>query len=201
MSLTVTSYPTQEPITLDEIKEHLNIDYEIDEYDGLLEAYISAARQYCEKRLGRRLINTTYEYKIKDFASEIELPVSPVISIDSITYIDINSSPNRQTVTSTVYGLDSGVHPPVVYLEYGQSWPSNRGARNDVIITLTAGYQDTQSSPRDLDDRVPQNIKQAIKLIVGEFFLVREQTTDIQTYRNKAADALLDFDRSWGTCV
>lgn len=197
MSLSVSTYPSAEPITLEEAKNHLNIDLEYTDEDNLIEMYISAARSYCEQYLGYPIAQTAYTYKMNTFgSSEIELPVSKVISVTSITYVDTTQSPNTQTLSTDVYDLDTGVNPPAVFLKYGQSWPSVRGGRNDVVITFSAGFNDSMASPRDLDDRVPQAIKSAIKLIVGDLWLVRETKTDLEIYQNDGAERLLDFFRS-----
>lgn len=200
MSLTISSYPTVEPVTLEEAKNHLNIDLEFADDDSTVELIITAARSYCEQYLGYPLIRTAFSWRFNSFGgSEIEMPVGRVISIDSITYIDTAQSPNMQTLSSDVYSLDSGVNPPVLYLEYGQSWPSVRGARNDVTVMFTAGFDDSGASPRDFDDQMPEGIKSAMKLIIGELYLVRERTTDIQMYSSDTVDRLLDFYRSRST--
>lgn len=196
MSLTITAYPVAEPITIDEAKAHLQIDLENNRFDALVEAQIAAARSYCEKYLGKVLVRTGFSYKFSQFGgSTIELPKAPVISVDSITYTDATASPIVQTLATTVYSLDSGVYPPVVYLEYDQSWPSNRGGRNDITINFTAGYSDSVASPRDYDDQIPDSIKSAILLVVGDLFLNRERKMDIQTYHNDTAETFLDFER------
>lgn len=197
MSLTVSSYPSVEPISLEEAKNHLNIDLEYADEDALIESFIIAARSYCEQYLGYPIIRTTFTWRFNSFSgAEIEMPTGKVISIDSITYVDTAQSPSVQQVDASIYSLDSGVNPPVIYLKHGKSWPNVRGARNDVVVTFTAGFDDSGASPRDFDDQMPEAIKSAMKLILGELYLVRERTTDIQMYKNDAADSLLSFYRS-----
>jgi len=193
MSLIVTTQPPSEPIKIDEAKNHLNISLEYNQDDPLVLAYIIAARQFCEKQLGRVLIRTSFSYSFDRFPSDnIVIPKASLISVESITYFDISTSPNMQTVATSVYGVDTGICPGVVYLKYGQVWPTSRGHRNDVTVNFTAGYADTVSSPRDYDDQVPYPIKQAMLLFIGDYYLNREARTDIQTYENPAAMALLD---------
>jgi uncharacterized phiE125 gp8 family phage protein len=200
MSLTVTSFPLAEPLTVNEAKDHLQIDRENSRFDTLIESQIMAARVFCEKYLGRSIVRTSYSYKFNSFSgSTIELPKSPVISVDSITYIDAVTSPQEQTISTDVYALDKGVHPPVVYLQYDQTWPTSRGGRNDISINFTAGYEDSIASPRDYDDQVPEAIKAAMKIIIGDLFLNRERRTDIQTYHNDTAEMFLDLIRSRST--
>lgn len=194
MSLLVTTQPPAEPITVDEVKDHLNISLENNRHDALLTAYIIAARQFCEKKLGRVLVRTSFSYSFDKFPSDkIVIPKASLISVESITYFDTSASPNTQTVATSVYSVDTGICPGEVYLQYGENWPTSRGHRNDVTINFTAGYADTVSSPRDYDDQVPYPIKQAMLLYVGDYFLNREARTDIQTYENPAADAFLDL--------
>ena len=196
MSLTITTQPPQEPVTLEEVKDQLQIRYSNNRFDNLLESYIKAARQYCERYLGRTIIRTAYAYSFDRFpADKFALPKASVISVESITYFDTTTSPNIQTVSTDVYGVDTGVCPGLVYLKYGQTWPTSRGHHNDITVNFTAGYDDTVSSPRDYSDQVPENIKTAMKLIIGNLFLFREQRTDIQSYDNPTANIFLDLEQ------
>lgn len=192
MSLIITSYPVSEPVTLDEIKDHVQVRLENNRFDALLESQITAARSWCEQYLSKTIVRTSYAYSFNALSGTIELPKAPVISVESIVYFNTATSPNSQTVSTDVYGVDLGVYPSCVYLKYGQTWPTSRGHRNDVTINFTAGHDDSGASPRDYDDQVPEPIKAAIKLVVGNLFLNREQKMDIQTYHNDTAEMLLD---------
>jgi len=51
--------PTTEPLSLDEVKEHLRIESSAE--DALLQVYIEAVREICEHNTSRVLITQTWE--------------------------------------------------------------------------------------------------------------------------------------------
>lgn len=132
----IANEPLIEPISLTEAKLHLRVDHSTD--DTLIASLIRAARQYCENFQNRTYIATTYNLKLSQFCDVIELPRSPIVTINSITYVD--SGGTTQTVSSSVYELDTYVEPNAVVLKYSQIWPNTRGHRNDITINYTAGY-------------------------------------------------------------
>lgn len=189
-SLSTTVAPsTRLVITVDEAKAQENIDFAAD--DSLIQAMIEAAVDHVEDMLTRDLVERTRAWKFDDLRGDlIRLPIAPVQSITSIGYTDSNG--NSQTVASSVYGLDNGITPPLIYLKDGQTWPSARGARNDVTVTFVTGYASTGASPVTMAD-VPNPIKHALKLIVGDLYENREaQSLGPFTFKeNPAVSALL----------
>jgi len=136
MPLVLTTPPTAEPIALAEAASHIRQDSSDD--DSLVRNLIRTARQHVEQITRRQLIAATYTLYRDAFAPVIRLPRPPVISVDSISYVD--TSGETQTVASGVYYADTGPTVPAVREAYGQSWPATRGYRNDVRVTYTAGY-------------------------------------------------------------
>lgn len=187
MSLTTITNPALYPVTLAEAKDHLVITHDLD--DALIDGLISAATEYAEQYVNRALVQRTLDYSMDYFpASAFVLPKAPAISITSIDYIDTDGA--TQTLATSVYGLDAGVTPPVVYLKYGQVWPTARSERNAVTVRFIAGYVGL-GSPEDVRAGVPEAIKAAIKLIIGDLYLNRERKMDIQVYNNDTADLIL----------
>lgn len=168
-SLVITSSPASEPVTVTEVKSNSRIDTSED--DTLIGTLIQAAREYVEKYCNTTLINTTYVLRMADFPYSrnvddgIKLPRSPVNSITSIVYNDLNG--DSQTWSSSLYTADIYSKPAVIVPAYGESYPSCRGHVNDVAITYVAGYGATASS-------VPQEIKQAMLLLIGHWYENRE---------------------------
>ena len=96
MSLNVVTRPTVEPVTLAEAKEQLRLDFADD--DGLLAGKLLAARHWVEGQTKRVLAQTTFDYFI-DYkfptrygTYRIDLPVNPVISVTSVSYVDSNGA-------------------------------------------------------------------------------------------------------------
>ena len=55
--LQVTTAPTQEPLTLQEVKDYLRLDDALDE--RVLQDLVEAARMFCEDYTGRALMTQT----------------------------------------------------------------------------------------------------------------------------------------------
>jgi len=79
--------PTEEPVTVDELKEFARIDY--DDEDTLLEEFLKAVRQAAEEYTGRKFIEQTIILQMDYWPGRtIELPVCPVISITKVGTLD-----------------------------------------------------------------------------------------------------------------
>lgn len=140
MSLVVYTEPYAEPLSLSEVKNHLRVPTADTTDDTLITSLIKAARQACENFQNRAYVAQTFKLVLDSFGdcTEIILPRPPIISVDSVQYIDTNGT--LQTLASTVYDDDLYSHPSRIALAYAQSWPSIRGDINSVIITYKAGY-------------------------------------------------------------
>ena len=162
-SVTRTVEPTSEPVTLTEAKAHCRIDTTAD--DTLVSSLITAARLWCESRLGQQIMPATYRCKIDAFTSHVvELPYPPLTAVSSITYVD--SSGSTQTLSSAMYTTDTDSKPGRVFSVYAETWPTTRDQLQAITITYTAGYAS--------ESVVPQPIKQAILLLVGHWYENRE---------------------------
>ncbi len=161
--LKIITAPANEPVTVDEAKQHLRIDGSNE--DSLISTLIKAARIYVETLTNRRLITQTLRLQLKYFPfCEIVLPVTPVQSVAAIRFKDKNGI--EQVAAETLSQL-SFTEPPKIKPSYGESWPQCReGDYNSVSIDIVAGYGDAADVPRDLC--------QAILLMVAHFYEQRE---------------------------
>ena len=185
MGLVVSVPPTQEPITLQDAKDHCKVDGAED--DALLRSYIVAARSYVETATDRTLPQTTYQLTLDKFCDEIKIPKPPLISVSSITYIDANGT--TQTLSASVYFVDTTTPQGRIVLKPGQSWPALGSAVYPVTITFVAGY--TISN-------VPEAAKHAIRLMVSHFNSNRDAVTEgSMTQLPLAVDSLLGV-LNWG---
>jgi len=174
MSITLTTDVITEPIQLADLKEHLRV--ETDDDDIILHHIIIAARMSVETRIRTNLIARTWQYKRHTFpgVNHFGLPKNPVVSVESITYIDAAGA--EQTLSTDVYDVDLGVNPAVVHLKYNQSWPSTRADRNAVTVNFIAGYAaGGTTSPLDPAFLIPSPIKQAIRMVCGDLYENREE--------------------------
>ena len=182
-SIVQTVVPAAEPVSAAEAKTHMNVTLSTD--DTLIGTYITAARLYVEKVLGRQLITATYRLSLDDFPPEILLPYPPLGSITSITYTD--TAGTSQTLASTLYQTNSDIEPCRVKPSWGNVWPAVRLTDYNVVkVTYTAGYGAAGTN-------VPADILTAIKVITANLYEFREDivTGTIVTDVPKVADNLL----------
>lgn len=187
MIATRTVSPYTEPVTLDEIKDHLRI-VDFTDHDSQLIGLITASREWVESYTGRALIQQTWKYYLQDWPSgdEFELPFPPLQSVTSIKYTD--SDDDETEWDSTEYEVDTDSEPGRVILAYGYTWPSTTlHPKNPIKVEFVAGY-DSEGSPADYLVNIPQAIKAAILLDI-EINYDRAKP-DIEIFKDRR-DALL----------
>lgn len=165
MNLRVTVQPTEEPVTVDELKAHLRIDG--DDENDLLAGYITAARNMCELEGRRAFVTQTQQIQLEGWpcGDRIVLPRPPLQSVTSIVYID--SDGNSATMSTADYAVDTHAEPGQLILAYSASWPSATLRPGPAItVTYIAGYGEASA--------VPQIYKQAIQLLAGHYYENRE---------------------------
>lgn len=163
MSTTLVTAPTAEPLSREEVKNHLRVTT-ADE-DDLIDALIVAAREHAEAHTKRAFITQEWDLFLDyGYPKLIEPPFPPLQSVTSITYLD--GAGASQTEASSVYTVDADADPGRIYEAFDQSWSSTRYERKAVTVRYIAGYGD----PED----VPQAIKQALLLHIGHLYENRE---------------------------
>jgi len=166
MGLAVVTPPTEEPLTLAELKEHLRIET-ADDNDYITALGISG-REWCEGFCNRQFVTATYDWSVDKFSSSFLLPKPELQSVTTVKYIDTDGA--THSVSDSVYDVDIEQETRRLRLAYSESWPSDRRSTpNSVIIRFVAGYGDA--------DAVPETIKAAIKLLVGHLYEHREAVT------------------------
>jgi len=192
MGLSLVTAPILEPITLTEAKAHLRVDGT--DSDVIIAAYITAARQHFEAVTRRALVAQTWDYTLECFPhGDIDLPIQPVISVTSVSYItpagatasySAGSSPDVPYYDVTTDGPRAEVFP-----KYGNVWPETRYHGNAVTVRFVAGYALTTDSPQVVT--VPEDIKTCIKLMVGDLFENRETGSTMRIQELPTTRALL----------
>jgi uncharacterized phiE125 gp8 family phage protein len=165
--LTVTTAPTEEPITLSEAKQALAIEH--DEDDIRIDGYIETARQFAEQYCDIKIPSQVVQRSFDNWPStEIDLDVWPLQSIDSVKYDDTASPVAEQTLTAdTDYYRDTITEGGRVRTITG--WPSHAVKPNAIRISMTAGYASRSA--------IPQTLKDALKAYVVYLY---EQDCDAQ---------------------
>lgn len=157
--------PTEEPVSLAEVKNHLRVDVSDD--DTLIGGLIQAAREYIEETTHRALVTQTWTLSLENWprGDRIVLPRPPAISVTSVVYIDSDGDSN--TFAAANYNVDTVCEPGELVLAYGCSWPSGTlRPMSPITVIYQAGYGAAAL--------VPQHLKQAILLLAAHWYENRE---------------------------
>ena len=208
---TITQQPSSEPVTLAQVKAHRGLHSSDTRLDSIIPLMITMARRYAERYTGQSFITQKWCGTADRFpgvmlpptpfasiaawlptpqpSGEIQLLHGPIVSIDSITYLDTTGA--QQTLSSSKYVLDaSGIFPRVAPAS-GQQWPDTLEQIGAVQINFTAGYGSTAAS-------VPAEIVHWMLLRIGSVFENREEAAVLNKGKLEVlpyVDSLLDFNR------
>lgn len=187
----VSGAPGEQPVTLDEVKAHLRV--LSDDENALLTGYIAAATLAVEKYLTRKLITQTIVAFMDEFpavgggawwggtrqgtplstgmTSDVSILLD-LLPVQSVTEIRTFNDADDETVFSdALYRVD--VNDPDlkarISLVTGGVWPSDLRPTKAIKITYVVGY--------GLAAAVPEDIKIAIKELVGNWYENREAVT------------------------
>lgn len=182
MGLMVTVGPTAEPITLAEAKLHLR--YDLSTEDDAISECIQAAREEAEQLTGRAIGEQTMVLKLDHFPAEILLERPPLISVDSVQYLDAAGA--LQTIDNGDYSVDERNTESWIVPAYGFYWPATYPAANAVTVTFRGGYE-----------TCPALIKRWMYTRIGVLFEVRESASERPAIDMPWVERLLDRYRIW----
>lgn len=210
-TLKLVTRPTVYPVTLTEAKAQTKVDTSSE--DTHISALIAAATGAAEQFLRRALVQQTWDYLLDDwpmiyragYRSErdpldltgfaIPLPRPPLQSVTHVKYVD--TAGTLQTWSSSEYQvLGAGAYEAVGRLvaAWGYTFPTVRAQPEAIQIRFVAGYADDGTSPTDLASGVPNGIKQAVLLLVSDYF---ENRLPVGGLEGSTAVALLDHYRNY----
>ncbi len=185
MSLTLMVPPALEPVSLVQIKEHLRIDHALE--DALIGAYTKAARMHVEASLSKILVEQEWRINF-DFlpvGETIELPITPVISVNSVHYYPQQGGP----VNISAFDYDADLDSEIARFCLRRSAGTQRRKFGGYEMEVTAGYG---PAPED----VPDDLRQAIMLLVAHWYENREAANSIiRDSMPHGIKALLNFHR------
>jgi uncharacterized phiE125 gp8 family phage protein len=147
------------PVSLTEAKSHLKVDTTAD--DTYITSIIKAATQLSEEYTNRFFIDTVIEQYASSFADLQTLFKSKVSAVAYVKYYDSDNS--LQTLSATVYNTQLNYEPSQIQLADNQSFPKITSRNDAVLARYTVGYGSSASD-------VPEIIKQAILLTIGNFY-------------------------------
>jgi uncharacterized phiE125 gp8 family phage protein len=158
-----TSVTGAEPVTKEQVKEQCRID-DSDE-DGLIDRYIKAAREKVENITGLLLREQEVEITFTD-GFPTRLPRAPLTEITALSYPDSASS----TVEFEDFELFTQFDVPMLRPSLAvSSWPQAYPGGH-ITVAAVGGY--------DVDD-VPEQLRQAIIVLVAHWFKERGATAEV----------------------
>jgi uncharacterized phiE125 gp8 family phage protein len=186
MPLLLVTPPAAEPVSRNEAKAHLRVDHSAD--DTLIDGLLVAAREAIEAETSRSLITTAWEWRQAAWpgaGAAIVLPRAPLAAVSAVTY----QASGTQTLSSAAYLAEapSGPHAGLgrLTLADGAAWPSIDARPDAVRVAFTAGYGATGAA-------VPQSLKAALLLLLGDLYGNREaQTVQVTLNANPTVNRLL----------
>lgn len=173
MALALVTPPTIEPVETDPAKlTHMRVinigDETLDAAETqYIQDLITTARETCEDYQNRAYLTQTWELWLDYWPAVLKIPRPPLQSVDSIKWYDIDNV--EHTINSDDYFVDAKSEPGRVIPNAGKAWPASLRAAAGICVTFTAGH--------DSAAKVPQRYKQAILLLVSEWYENREATT------------------------
>jgi|SRR5579884_1210399 len=164
--------PAGLPLALADAKSHLRVDSTDD--DTYIGALIAVATEMVEAATQRRLMPQTLEWVLQSWRAQLVLPVAPVQSVVSVTYVDTTNTP--QTLDPSAYTVLTKANK-VIVPAYGRIWPLLYWvAAEPVVVRFVAGYGATDggSEANDAAAAVPPGLIHLIKLMVSFMYENRE---------------------------
>lgn len=173
MPLVQNAGPATRPVDFTDLAAHVRISGTDD--TTLVNTYIDVATNMVQNYLGRSLVSQTWKLFLNDFPDCcrgcgndkcrgcIILQRPPIISVDAVKYLEPSAGATT-TLATTVWQAQLYGPRPYVTLKWSQTFPMVQlGAVNAAWVEYTAGYA-----------TVPEDIKQAIRMIVASLFEGRE---------------------------
>ncbi|MBU1567713.1 MAG: hypothetical protein KJ630_19075 [Proteobacteria bacterium] len=183
MALTLVTAAAVLPVTVAEVEAQVRETLSTAE-SALVTTYIGAVTAKGEAILKRSIITQTWKVELDDFPDSISLPMGPVQSVTSVTYLDDDG--DRQTLAETVYQFVNDQDRPRIILAYDQEWESCRVQPGSIVVTYVAGYGLAVSVPAAIKAWILVNV--ATLYNNRESIVVGSMVKDISTI----ADGLLD---------
>lgn len=172
MGLAQTTAPSEEPVSLEEARLQAKVESTDD--DTLVSEMIEAAREVVEDVTDFQLVSATWTWTLDRFPAGrfFVVPHPPMTAVTSIKYLD--SDGVQQTWDAGSYDTDFTSIPGRIALAHGESWPTIRGGEIDSVeVIFVAGYANAAA--------VPSHYKQAMRLIVADWYKNREDSVDFRS--------------------
>lgn len=166
-------------ISLDTAKAQCRVD--VPDEDALIGMYIDVAMQSASNRLQRTLMPAVYRLTLGSFQDAIDLLMPPIMSVQSVKYIDVNDQ--QQTLGTQDYVVDLVSEPGRIFPSSSTGgWPQTKNCANAVEVEYTAGYT---------AESFPTPVKHWVLLVISDLYQNRSRSTEKPSVPQNFADELL----------
>jgi uncharacterized phiE125 gp8 family phage protein len=179
----VVTPPTTEPLTLAEVKRHLNVLHATE--DAMISGFALAARRHVEETCSIALINQTQRVYLSAWPRDGKIPLyrPPLVSVTVVKYLDADEV--EQTLAADQYHVIKNRIDPHILRRKSATWPTLADHPQAVWVDYVCGYGTEPSV-------VPQDIRNAVLMLAEHLYFNRGETSESNLVRNPvAADALL----------
>jgi uncharacterized phiE125 gp8 family phage protein len=166
------------PVSLTEAKAHLKVDINTD--DTLITNLIIASTQLSEEYTNRFFINTIINQTCTTFLDLKSLFKSKVVSVTHVKYYDSDNT--LQTLDAANYVVNNQFEPCQINLVVDGSFPDIADRIDAIECKYIVGYGAASD--------VPNAIKQAILLTIGNWYANRESVITGRTSTELAQSSL-----------
>lgn len=184
-SFKVISFPADiSVVSLSDAKDHLRVGNSDD--DTLITNLILAATQAAQNYTNRFFINHTLRMDCDTWDETEYFYKSPIYSSTSVEYYG-TSATVYDVWDSSNYIVDKVHQPARLLLQENKTYPTLADRKAAIKLTYISGYGTTKSD-------VPQGIKQAVLLMIGNWYENRQQVVvgRVANEVPKSAEYLLD---------
>ena len=149
-----------EPLSLDDVKDVLNLDDECTEFDDLLFAYITAAREMVEAQTNYKLGVATIDCIYERFRPELWMEVANIATITYVKYYDGDNT--LTTLAAADYETDLVSFPARIRPVYASTFPDTYTRYDAVTIRVVTSGE------------YPAPLLTAMKMIIGHWYENRQ---------------------------
>jgi uncharacterized phiE125 gp8 family phage protein len=167
MTLHQLAPPALEPLTLDEAKQYLRVDHDLE--DNVISGSIAAARGIYEDHTGRATMLAEWRAILPDFPrwGVLELPMPPLVEVLAIGYLDTGGAEMFWDPAEYRVTMRGGGNPSRATISpVGDFFPTARRGDAAVWVDFVAGY----ATPEE----VPASVRAALLLLTGDLYMNRE---------------------------
>jgi len=167
-ALEIVQAPENKPVTLDEVKDHLNVADSVD--NAKITRLINVAIAYIDVKgaLGQAMITQKWAQWINSKPPQsVDLILEPVQGVTDVKYYDTDG--DLQTDTLANYEVFGTAFQTKIKPKQGFSWPVAQDRQDAIKIEYKIGFG------ADIED-IPDNIRHAIMVLIGHWHTNAEQT-------------------------